>query len=336
MGVNASKPRTAIVVTLDALGTIYKFREPIATQYIKVARECGLRAPIDEKDLMSAFKTSFMEISSEYPNHGKGQLDNPRAWWKSLTNDAFRKVVNEDEIPEELAGALYTRFSSSAGYELYPDALPFFSSMRQLKEQYWRPLDPLIFIGIISNGDPRVKPVLQSLGLRVGFESIPAVERFRDGANPIILDSQDIAQSPWFSAYNSLNDIDMCVTSYDVGCEKPDPLPFMQAKALARMNYASKLEQVLQDWTTTRVDIVNHKVWVAEENAKLDFVKCIHIGDDYKKDVVGALRSGYEALHLAREGEQEAGPDGTNVVTDLEEAAMAIRIFAAENLGSRE
>lgn len=337
MGASASKHRPGLVVTLDALGTLYKFREPIATQYIKVARDCGLKAPLDEKTLMNAFKTSFKEISSEYPNYGKGQLDSPRRWWKSLVNDTFRRIVDEDEVPAMLADELYTRFSSNAAYDFYPDVKPFFEIMRQLKDDYARPEDPAVFVGVISNGDPRVKPILQSLGLRVGWDYMPTVENFRDRVDRIGGDyyniADDITQSPWFAAYNPLHDIDMLVTSYGVGVEKPASLPFLQAEALAKMNYASKLEQTRKDWSPS-MDLVKHKRHVARETARFGPIKCIHIGDDYNKDYCGAIDAGFEALHLARDGEQDPGPEGTNVVTDLEEAAMAIRILAAESLRS--
>lgn len=335
MGVGASKPRPGLVVTLDALGTIFKFREPISAQYIKVARNCGIKAPIDEQDLMKAFKAAYKEISSEYPNYGKGQLESPRVWWKTLTNDAFRRLVDEDEIPERLAPDLYERFTSSAGYELYPDVLPFFSSMRQLKGEYLRPEDGGIFVGVISNGDPRVKGILQSLGLRVGFQTMPKIEGIRDRAHRITNDYFDVVKSPWHDAYNPLHDVDMLVTSYEVGSEKPDATPFLYAEALAKMNYASKLEQQREDWTPG-FEVMKHKVKVAREAGSFELAKCIHIGDDYDKDYLGAIGAGYEALHLARNGEQPPGPEGTNVVTDLEEAAMAIRILAAETLGSSE
>lgn len=342
MGVGASKPRPGLLVTLDALGTIYKFKEPIATQYIKVARDCGIQAPITEKDLMSAFKKAFREISSEYPNYGKGQLDSPRMWWKSLVNDTFRRVVPEDEIPGHLAHELYTRFSSGAAYELYPDVLPFFWSMQQLKQQYSHPQDPAIFVGVISNGDPRVKSILQSLDLRVGVESMPKVEAYKDRASRVLgdvgphtklQDLKDAAKSPWYNVYNPLNHVDLVVTSYEVGAEKPDPLPFLQAEVLANMNFVSKMEQLRKDWSPS-IDVMKHRLEVNRQAAKFEFAKCIHIGDDYDKDYQGAIGAGYEALHLSREGEQEPGPEGTNVVTSLDEAAMAIRIMAVDNLGS--
>lgn len=335
MGASASKPPSGLVVTLDALGTIYKFREPISTQYVKVARKCGVKAPIDEKDLMKAFKSSFKEISAEYPNYGKGQLKSARSWWKSLTNDTFRKVVDESEIPEQLPDELYDHFTSSAAYELYPDVKPFFESIRQLKEQYPQPRDPGIFVGVISNGDPRVKGILQSLGLRVGLESIPQIESIRDRAHRITSEYFDVAKSPWHDAYNRLHDVDMLVTSYEVGSEKPDPKPFLQAESLAKMNYISRLEQEREDWTPG-LEVMKFKAKIAKEASSFDNAKCIHIGDDYDKDYVGAVNAGFEALHLAREGEQLPGPEGTSVVRDLEEAAMAIRIMAVENLGSHD
>lgn len=333
MGSASSRPRPGLLVTLDAQGTLYRFREPIAAQYIQVARSCGVKAPIDEKELMNAFKRSFKDISKEYPNYGKGQLDSPRAWWKSLTNDAFRRVLDEKEIPEELAHELYIRFSSAAAYELYPDVLPFFSSMRQLKDEYPQSDDPAIFVGVVSNGDPRVKPILQSLGLRVGSDKVPGLEPLRDRANRALNDVHDVNKSPWHNAYNRQNDIDVLTTSYEAGFEKPHSGPFRHAERLATMNFAAKIEQVQEDWSPT-LELVKHKAWVARQTGQFKFAKCIHVGDDHEKDYLGATDARWDALHLAREGEQDPGPEGTNTVADLEEAAMAIRILAVEHLGS--
>lgn len=329
MGVSASKPLPGLIVTLDALGTIYKFRKPFTTQYIEIAKRCGLEYPINEEELAKAFKASYKEISSEYPNYGKGQLESPRIWWEMLTKDTFRKVVNENHIPKNLHDELYEHFTSSQAYELYPDAKSFFSSMRELKSKWSKSHDPSVFVGVISNSDPRVKRVLQSLGLRVGCESLPRFTNFRERASTIMGDPNTAAKSPWYDAYNPLHDVDMLVTSYDAGYEKPDRTPFLLAEALAKMNYASKLEQDREDWTPG-LDLVRFKMKIANEAGSFDRALCIHVGDDYCKDYVGAVNAGFDALHLAREGEATAVPDGTNVVTSLEAAALAIRVLAAQ------
>lgn len=336
MGAGSSKvvqARPGIVVTLDALGTIYKFREPIITQYIKVAERCGLKEEhIRTEDFAEAFKKSFKDISLEYPNYGKGQLSSPRAWWKTVVNDAFGRVVDEARIPDHLGDELYNHFTSSAAYELYPDVKPFFASMRELKHQYAKLNDPPIFVGVISNSDPRVKSVLQSLGLRVGIDQKPRLEGMRERAARSGPDPAEIMKTVWHHTYDPLNDVDLLATSYAASAEKPDVDIFNYAAVLANINFSSKLEQQQEDWSPS-FQTMRLKFQIARQLDAIKKAKFIHIGDDYQKDYLGAEQSEYEALHLVRQGDGHEVVEGANTVTDLYQAAAAIRIMAEQELG---
>lgn len=332
MGIAASKAtavntfRPGIVVTLDALGTIYRFREPITTQYLKVAGRCGLQAQIQDSDLNKAFRKSFKEISAEYPNFGKGVLNSPRRWWKTVVNDAFRQVVDEKQIPDHLGDELYDHFKSSAAYEIYPDVKPFFSTMRELKQQWSKKDDPVLYVGVISNSDPRVKSVLQSLGLRIGYDHIPATEGLKDRVDRAGSDYVDIMKSSWHNAYDPLNDVDFLVTSYQANAEKPNTRIFDYADTLSGLVYASEIEQQREDFTAT-FDTLRFKLGIGNRLKDLGQWTYIHIGDDYEKDYVGARDHGFEVMHLVREGEQEA-IEGATTVKTLEEAAVMIKIMA--------
>lgn len=343
MGAGVSKPFPGVVVTLDALSTIYTFREPVITQYIKVARRCGLKAPVSEEDLGKAFRKSFKSISVELPNYGKGELSGPRAWWKTLVNDAFRQVVDEPEIPEQLGEELYDHFTSAAAYKLYPDARPFFASMRELKQQCTKSNGPVLFVGVISNSDPRVKSVLESLGLKVGIEVMPHRESFNERMSRAYMqtvnqsetawaESQETSvsaiQSLWHNSYNPRNEVDFLATSYTAGEEKPHARIFNYAASLAAVNYASKLEQGREDWGPS-LGTAQFKYKVASQIDAIYSSKWIHIGDDYGKDYIGSSENGFEAIHLVREGETDA-VEGANTVTSLTEAAAAIRIIAEQ------
>ena len=339
MGAGSSKAvqaRPGIVITLDALGTLYKFREPISTQYIKVAGRCGLREEdIRTDDLNNAFLKSFKEISNEYPNYGKGQLNSPRAWWKTVVNDAFRRVVDEAQVPDHLGDELYNHFTSSAAYEVYPDVKPFFASMRELKQKYSKPNDPPVFIGVISNSDPRVKSVLQSLGLRVGIDAMPQMESLKERTSRTGPDMSEIMKTVWHHAYNPLNDIDFLATSYEASAEKPDPEIFSHAATLANVNFASKLEQQQEDWSPS-FQTMKLKVQITRQMNTIKQSKFIHIGDDHRKDVVGAEELGLDALYLVREGEGHEVVEGANMVTDLYQAAAAVWIMAEQELGKSD
>ena len=115
----------------------------------------------------------------------------------------FRPFSSENALPERLVPDLLTRFSSAAGYTLYPDVLPFFKFLRQMKavsreESAWS----RAIIGVITNSDDRVPLILSNFGLQVGSG--------RYGSDrQASLEAED--------------DINFVMLSYDVGFEKPDP-----------------------------------------------------------------------------------------------------------------
>ena len=95
---------------------------------------------------------------------------------------------------------------------LYPDVLPFFKALRQIKapshgDSAWsKPI-----VGVITNSDDRVPSILSSLGLRVG--------PWRHG-----MDSR--------ASFETEDDVKFVIMSYDVGSEKPDSEMFDAAKRM--------------------------------------------------------------------------------------------------------
>ena len=110
---------------------------------------------------------------------------------------------------------LLERFSSSEGYNLYPDVLPFFRSLRDpTKDLYKHKANTTI--GVLTNSDDRVPRILSSLGLQVGS--------WRYG-EPLF----DQRKLP-----GTNHDIDFVALSYDIGFSKPDPRIFDATKKMAQ------------------------------------------------------------------------------------------------------
>lgn len=107
---------------------------------------------------------------------------------------------------------IITRFSSAAGYTLFPDVLPFFESLKQMEAAshgdtaYSKPI-----VGVITNSDDRVPSILSSFGLQVGS--------CRHGN-----DAQ--------ASFKAEDDINFVMLSYDVGFEKPRAEIFNAAKQM--------------------------------------------------------------------------------------------------------
>jgi FMN phosphatase YigB (HAD superfamily) len=136
-----------------------------------------------------------------------------------------------------------------------------------------------VVIGVVTNSDDRVPDVLTSLGMSV---------------SPLRFGSSQV--QPSSSAVKEY-DIDFSVMSYHVGHEKPDKRIFEAAEGM--------LGQVLEYRHDLSID------------TSLDAWRKVYIGDEYAKDVVGALGAGWSAVLVDR----EKGGQGEDVLP-LEERTV--------------
>ncbi len=317
-------------VTLDALGTLYKFRKPVSVQYLQVAQRCGLKAKVDLKQLEQAFKSSFKHHSKSYPNYGKGKLDNPEAWWNLVVKQAFGQLVEggESALPANLGPALYKHFSSGAAYELFPDVKPFLQSMATIKQRAIDPDGPIVLTGIVTNSDPRVEEVLRDLGLRVGPSKVPGFAaigpRLREHTGP------GPVESIFRDYYNIGNDFDLISTSYEADAEKPESGIWLNAQILGAPTVLSRGEQEV---TGQSYDLKTaFKIFsAAKYSTSSSKLVRIHVGDEYEKDYLGASNADWEAILLARgDIPTDATGEDVKVVRSLNELAMIVNVMANE------
>lgn len=325
------------VVTLDALGTLYTFRDPLSTQYLKIARQCGLRAEVDPQVLTQSFKFSFKHYNAAYPNYGKGVLHDPEVWWTKVVNRAFSEVIEGEEIPPDLGSALYRHFSSGAAYVPFSDVKPFLQSMAALKKRFSDPEGPLVATGVITNSDPRVRLVLQDMGFRVGPSRVPEVTDDRAVRQEALQkgDMSTFFASPWKEYFNPTNDFDFLCTSYESDAEKPNPAIFGEAEKLLIPMTVSRAEQSSETPSGFGKGMSNIFEGMRHRPDR-NKTMWVHIGDDYSKDYVGAIDSGLNALYLRRGNDSSAPPeakDAAETVESLDQAAMVVNVMAGEFLG---
>ena len=137
-------------------------------------------------------------------------------------------------------------------------------------------------VGIITNSDDRVPLVLESLGLRIGPRRVGSLTNRSADA----LDEDDIS---------------FVVLSYDVGFEKPDRKIFQAAEEMLRETLAGGCEDTYGNG--------------------IDGYEKLYVGDELKKDYVGARAAGWNSLLIDRgrklkdplvkveASEYRAGPD---------------------------
>ncbi|RJE19524.1 hypothetical protein PHISCL_08148 [Aspergillus sclerotialis] len=307
-----------LLLTLDAFETIFYPRQPVPVQYAQTAHAYGLPPSIiTPESLKASFKKTFKTLSATRPNYGRadalqGKYGGPRQWWEEVIRGSFGDILSHTEgttggkgevkLPDGMVNALLERFASKEGYELYPDVRPFFRRMQDLKMNMRREggggFDNLV-IGVVSNSDDRVPDILKSLGLRVGktradrdvvSTRLPGFEERSSPSSSSIptSDSQSQSQSQWHG--QEINDIDLVITSYDAGAEKPSPLIFEVAKRQAQ----SLVPDSIGEWA------------------------CVHVGDHYEKDYQAAIDAGWDGIFLPREdGQVVEGAKSVNSLGEL-------------------
>ncbi|KAE8356598.1 haloacid dehalogenase-like hydrolase [Aspergillus coremiiformis] len=299
-----------LLLTLDAFETIFHPHPSVPEQYASAAHTFGLStSAITAERLQTAFKPIYKAQCKARPNYGRnevilGRYGGPKQWWEEIIRNSFSQAIAEHnasnhsasdpiDLPEGLVGHLLERFSSKEGYTLYEDVGPFFSRMRAVKTKGWGPFDRVL-VGVVSNSDDRVPAVLKSLGLRVGeWRADEGVESMRLPG----FEERSSLRDGDSSKNDDVNDVDLVITSYEAGVEKPSPRIFEVAKRQARA-----LVGPSGDWT------------------------CVHIGDDLEKDYQAAVGAGWDGFFLDR-GNDVRTLDGVKVIRSLTDLIPVLEAY---------
>ncbi|EAW11594.1 putative haloacid dehalogenase-like hydrolase [Aspergillus clavatus NRRL 1] len=310
------RPRT-LLLTLDAFDTIFHPRQPVPEQYAAAADAFGLpRSTITPERLAAAFKSTFKAQSKAYPNYGReyvlrGQYGGPRQWWEEVIRGSFSRAMTGDseqfgvnnEIPPALVTYLVERFASSEGYALFDDVEPFLAAVREIKSRKRGSVFDRVLLGVISNSDDRVPAVLKSLGLRVGHvradqgvesRRLPGFET--DGAVGSPSRSKDGDEQ-----VRQVDDVDLVITSYEAGEEKPSRVIFDVARRQAQ-RLAHGADDADSDWV------------------------CMHVGDDVDKDYHAALSVGWDGYYIPR-GDTAHDTHGVKTIHSLLDLIPTIETY---------
>lgn len=206
------------------------------------------------------------------------------------------------DLPSGLVDTLLDRFAGAEGYALYEDVAPFLARMRELKALSGGPFQRIV-VGVISNSDDRVPDVLKALGLRVGYlradqdsssMALPGFEQ-RGGVSKSGRVEDNGSASNTCALRIDL-DLDMIITSYEAGEEKPSRFIFDVAERQARL---------LVQGSAGGERIHDDEPWTH-----------IHVGDDYEKDNVAARDAGWQS-YLVRGNAQGRPAETLSSLIDL-------------------
>ncbi|GAB7350540.1 hypothetical protein MBLNU459_g1123t1 [Dothideomycetes sp. NU459] len=349
--------RKNLLLCLDAFGTIFSPKRPVPEQYVEVARKYGIES--SAQDVGATFKKAFKEESKAHPDYGKAVGMGAEKWWtnefedreqpehiripsysniqetaqrlpkhfhRTATNQSAETMDIISLITNSKAPELIHRFNSASGYDIHPDVQSYLHSLRTSAARKPRATpsppapspqhpgadSPRLVIGVITNSDDRVPDVLESLGLEVGS----------------LRHAHDADVSGTAADGAGFRDIDFAVMSYDVGHEKPDGRIFDAATELLRGMLAAESGSGSGggggggDGTSPG-------------SVSLDDWSLVYVGDEFEKDVKGAVAAGWDAVLVDREAGGRTA--GTSYMIRLGDCAVDVvsDFSALKNLRGR-
>ncbi|MEP6673138.1 MAG: HAD-IA family hydrolase [Chthoniobacter sp.] len=178
-------------VFFDAAGTLFHLPRGVGWHYRDVARrfDCHL----EENALSDAFRTVWKQMPTRPGSH-QPRPDDDKGWWFSLVEQVLDQCrVPAEQLPRlDYFAQLYSEFTRPGIWELFPESLDVLTNLRA----HYR-------LGVISNFDGRLRPILTNLGIIEFFD-------------PIVISSE-------------------------AGTDKPDPWIFQRALHLADATAAESL-----------------------------------------------------------------------------------------------
>lgn len=152
------------VIFFDAVGTLFGVRGSVGDVYGQLAQKHGVQ--VEPKRLNGSFYQQF-KASPPCMFPGANPEDIPRLeyrWWGAIAARTFQHVGVFDQFKNFSAffSEVYSHFATAAPWIIYPDTVSTLEQLTNLN----------IPLGIISNFDSRIHPVLKALNLSDYFSSI--------------------------------------------------------------------------------------------------------------------------------------------------------------------
>lgn len=153
------------LITFDITGTLFKYRSCPAVEYSNVLKKYGIEVKISTLDDLINKNWKFM--TKKHPNFG---LDTGIGWekyWRTYAQNVFNKTFEIENITNNVPmnsviDDLMMTYSTGETFEVQNGAIELLDYLK--KEG--------IPLGVLSNYDPRIKPIIKNLGLSHYFEFI--------------------------------------------------------------------------------------------------------------------------------------------------------------------
>ncbi|KAL4101379.1 hypothetical protein PRIC1_005131 [Phytophthora ramorum] len=167
--------RTWRYVTLDATGTLLRPAEPPGITYLRFWESASgqtlssSRRAAASDALSRHFPLEFARQSRRNPNFGANDSDATAfAWWRELLLNVMKRadvadcLAHHQEQGERFTRQVYAHFARPEAWTVFADARPTLERLHALD----------VPMGVISNFDERLEPLLEDLELRAFFDVV--------------------------------------------------------------------------------------------------------------------------------------------------------------------
>ncbi|WP_455378211.1 HAD-IA family hydrolase [Petrachloros mirabilis] len=152
------------VIFFDAADTLFHVNGSVAEIYLQYAVQFGFQQTPDSlTSIKQAFSRAFKDAPPPvFAATESGQIkQSERLWWFDVVHNVFYRVGMFERF-DEFFEQVFAVFEDPGSWKLFPETLP---TLNRLREQG-------LELGIISNFDSRLFPVMRGLGIADAFDTV--------------------------------------------------------------------------------------------------------------------------------------------------------------------
>ena len=157
-------PWTIRWVFFDAVGTLFRVRGSVGEVYGREASRYGFEGTPERPGygvIDRAFKRAFRKVQKASPLAARSGEAAQKEWWREVVRETFRDLGPFPRF-DSFFESVFDLFATDAAWELQPGCRRVLNRL-QLQGRN---------LGIISNFDSRIDPVLESLEIRQFFDLV--------------------------------------------------------------------------------------------------------------------------------------------------------------------
>jgi putative hydrolase of the HAD superfamily len=150
-------------IFFDVGGTLLAPRPSVGAVYAEVAARYGIRVDAEEveREARREFRARRQRETAAGAPAYTVSLDLARQWWREIVRASFGRAAADPRF-EACYQAVFEEFALPARYAIFPEVPQLLDRLAAAGHR----------LGIISNWDARLRPILEGLGLASRFGTI--------------------------------------------------------------------------------------------------------------------------------------------------------------------